>query len=206
MRPTIDGKSETAPLTVKMDPRVHMSQSELESLHAAQTTMAASLDALAKADLEAQSVMEQMNADQDKIVATQLAAFHVALKTIVNGTEGGVKPDAPKAPPGIGEVTAEANQLYGELEQADANPTAALLAAAAHVQEEEKEVLPGWENFKQTQIPEMNRNYSVCIIPQSSRMSARPICQRREMRISHRVNKAASTVPMLLKIGRNGAQ
>ena len=49
VRLTVDGKSETAPLTVKMDPRVHMSQAELEALHAAQTTMAASLDAVAKA-------------------------------------------------------------------------------------------------------------------------------------------------------------
>ena len=54
-------------------------------------------------------------------------------------------------------MSREAAQLYNALGQADANPTAALLAAAAHAQQEGKEVLPGWENFKQTQIPEMNR-------------------------------------------------
>ena len=153
VRLTIDGKSETAPLTVKMDPRVHMSQVELESLHAAQTTMAASLDAVAKADLEAHSVMEQMDAGQDKALAAQLATFHTALDAILDGT----KPDAAKPLPGIDEVTAESTQLYSELEQPDANPTAALLAAAAHVQQEGAEVLPGWENYRQNQIPQMNR-------------------------------------------------
>jgi hypothetical protein len=157
VRLTVDGKSETTSLTVKMDPRVHMTQAELETLHSAQITMAASLDALAKADLEAHSVIEQMNAVQDKALAAQLATFHAALGTILNGTKNGTKADGAKDLPGIDEVSREAAQLYNELEQADANPTAALLAAAAHVQDEGKAVLPGWENFKQTQIPEMNR-------------------------------------------------
>jgi hypothetical protein len=157
VRLTVDGKSETAPLTAKMDPRVHMSQAELESLHAAQTTMAASLDAVAKADLEAHSVMEQMEASQDKPLAPQLATFHAALEVILDGNKDGTKPDAAKWLPGIDEITAESTQLYGKLEQADANPTAALLAATAHVQQEGKEVLPGWEDFKQNQIPQMNR-------------------------------------------------
>ena len=153
VRMTVDGKSETASLLVKMDPRVHMSQAELEALHAAQTTMAASLDELAKTDLQAHSVMEQVAAVQDPALVKQLATSNAALKTILDGTG----PDAVKRLPGIDEVTAEATLLYGELEQADANPTAALLAAAAHVQKEGTEVLPGWEQFKQTQLPQMNQ-------------------------------------------------
>jgi len=158
VRLTVDGKSETAPLTVKMDPRVHISQAELEALHAAQTTMAASLDALAKADIEAHSVMEQLNAVQYKALVAQLATFHTELETILDGVKGGAKADAVKQVPGIDEVTGEAAQLYNELEQADANATSALLGAASHVQHEGEAVLLGWENFKQTQIPEMNRH------------------------------------------------
>jgi hypothetical protein len=90
---------------------------------------------------------------QDPALAKQLATSSAALKTILDGTG----PNATKRMPGIDEVTAEATLLYGELEQADANPTAALLAAAAHVQNEGKEVLPAWEQFKQTQLPEMNQ-------------------------------------------------
>ncbi len=150
---TADGKSESATVNIKMDPRIHMSQRELESLYMAQGTIAESLDAVAKADLEVHSVMEQAEADHDQAIASQLSSFKDALKLIMDGA----KSDATKPLPGIDEVTAEAAQIYGEFERADANPTAALLAAAAHVQAEAKEVLPGWEDFKRNQLPELNR-------------------------------------------------
>jgi hypothetical protein len=97
--------------------------------------------------------MEQAGADHDEAIAAQLSAFNAALKIVMDGT----KSDATKPLPGIDEVTAEAAQIYGEFERADANPTAALLAAAAHVQAEAREVLPGWEDFKRNQLPELNR-------------------------------------------------
>jgi len=153
VRLTVDGKRETQPLRIKMDPRVHMSQEELEALHAAQATMADSLSALAKADLQAHSVMEQVTAVQDPALSKRLAASIAGLQIIMEGTE---TEDA-MASPGIDALTADATLLYGELQQADANPTAALLAAAARVKGEAREVLPRWEQFKQTQVPQMNR-------------------------------------------------
>ncbi|HEY2471439.1 MAG TPA: hypothetical protein VGI45_26855, partial [Terracidiphilus sp.] len=73
-------------------------------------------------------------------------------KTLLHGSE----PKAAKPLPGIDEVTAEATQLYGELQQADAAPTAALLEASHHVESEGKEALPGWEEFKQKELPALN--------------------------------------------------
>jgi photosystem II stability/assembly factor-like uncharacterized protein len=151
VRLTVDGQSATAPLTVKMDPRVHIAAADLETLHAAQTAMAASLDALARADLEAHSVSEQLAAPENAAIATQLAPYRDALKKLVEGAE------AKGARPGIDDVTGEATQLYGELQQADAVPTAALLAAAAHAEDEGREVLPQWEEFKAKQLPALNQ-------------------------------------------------
>ena len=92
--------------------------------------------------------MEQLNAVQDKGLAAQLATFHAALRTILDGAKDGTKADAAKQLPGIDEVSGEAAQLYNELEQADANATAALIAVGSHVQEEAKEVLRGLGNFQ----------------------------------------------------------
>ncbi|MGH9616130.1 MAG: WD40/YVTN/BNR-like repeat-containing protein [Acidobacteriaceae bacterium] len=153
VRLTVDGMSETEPLLVKMDPRVRMSQAELESLHATQVAMAASLDADSKADLQTHSVMEQAAAIKAPALAKELAPFDSALATIVNGAGTG----ATKRLPGIDEVTADATTVYGELQQADATPTAAQLAAAAQVQAESKKALAAWEEFKQTKLPEMNQ-------------------------------------------------
>jgi photosystem II stability/assembly factor-like uncharacterized protein len=152
VRLTVDGHSESAPLTVKMDPRVHTSMADLEALHAAQTAMAASLDALAKANLAAHSVTDQLSAPENASLAAQLAPFSDTLKTLLGGT--GSK--TPRPLPGIEEVASEATELYSQLQRADAAPTAALLAAAAQVQDEGKEVLPGWEDFKEKQLPALN--------------------------------------------------
>jgi photosystem II stability/assembly factor-like uncharacterized protein len=151
VRLTVDGRTESQTLLVKMDPRVHVSTTDLETLHSAQVAMAASLDALAKADLEAHSVAEQLSDPQNSAIAA-LAPFSAALKTLL----GGSGTDEKKHSPGIDEVTAEATQLYGELQQADAAPTVALLNASAHVETEGKEVLPGWEEFKQKQLPALD--------------------------------------------------
>ncbi len=152
VRLTANGKSETQPLVVKMDPRVHTSEADLAALHTAQVAMAASLDSVAKADLEAHAVMEQVDA-QPGAMASELAPFSAALKALLDGPG----PNAAKHMPGIDDVAPEAAELYAQLQQADVAPTAALLAAASHVEMEASEVVPGWEAFKAKQLPELNR-------------------------------------------------
>src|ERR1019366_3021102 len=87
VRLTVDGHSETQKLTVKMDPRVHTAAAELAALHAAQVRMAASLDELAKADLAAHSVQEQMAAPENASLTAQFAAYIAALKKVIDGNE-----------------------------------------------------------------------------------------------------------------------
>jgi photosystem II stability/assembly factor-like uncharacterized protein len=153
VRLTVDGHSETASLTVKMDPRVHTSMADLETLHTAQTEMAATLDGLARADLAAHAVVEQLASPQNASLSADLAPFNDAMKTVLDG--GG--PKAGESEPGIDDVTAEAGELYGQLQRADAAPTAALLAAAHKTEDEAREALPHWVEFKEKQLPTLNQ-------------------------------------------------
>jgi photosystem II stability/assembly factor-like uncharacterized protein len=150
VRLTVAGNSETQPLIVKMDPRVHTPPAELQKLHAEQVKMAATLDALAKADLAAHAVAEQLTTQESKAIAG-VDSFAAKLKTLLTGAEG------KGGGPGLDDVAGEAGQLYGELEQADEPPTAALLAAAAHVEDEGREALPKWKDFVAKDLPELNR-------------------------------------------------
>jgi hypothetical protein len=156
VRLTAGGHSESAPLVVKMDPRVQTSVDDLKALYATQTMMAASLDTLAKADLAAHSVREQLDAPENAAHAAQFESFKAKLRTLLDGTGAA----AEKRTPGIDDVTAEATELYGELQQVDSAPTAALLAASAHQEEEAQRVLPGWEEFKQKDLPALNLKLS----------------------------------------------
>jgi hypothetical protein len=149
---TVEGHNQSLPLLVKMDPRVHTPAADLEALHAAQTAMAASLDALAKADLAAHSLTEQLSTPENASLSAQLAPFSDALKTLLDGA--GAK--SAKRQQGIDELTDEAAHLYGELQQADVAPTPALHAAALHLEDEAKEALPRWEEFKEKQLPALN--------------------------------------------------
>jgi photosystem II stability/assembly factor-like uncharacterized protein len=150
VRLTVDGHSESQTLTVKMDPRIHTAPSDLEALHAEQVAMAESLDAVAKADLAAHAVVEQINAPQNASLSTQLAPFSDALKAMLTG-------DPSKHRPGIDEVNSEVGQLYGGLEQADGVPTEELMKAATHARGEVKEVVLAWGDFRDNQLPALNK-------------------------------------------------
>ena len=152
IRLTAEGRSESADLVVKMDPRVQTAPADLENLHTAQARIATDVDALSKAELAAHSVMEQLAAPKDGSLSGQLAPFRAALKTLVNGTEDG----APTPQLGIDDVASEATQLYNGLQQADAAPTEAQLEAVNRLGSESKEVLAAWEEFKQKQVPAVN--------------------------------------------------
>ncbi|MGC2636593.1 MAG: glycoside hydrolase [Acidobacteriaceae bacterium] len=163
-RLTVDGQSETQPLMVKMDPRIHTSVADLEALHTAELAMYATLDSVAKADLAAHSVEEQLDAAGNASIQAELAPYQAALKKVLEGTEqegGGAaaakaRQTAGEAAPGLDGVTAEAGQVYGELDQADEPATETLLHAASQVEDEGKEVVPAWEQFAAQQIPAIN--------------------------------------------------
>jgi photosystem II stability/assembly factor-like uncharacterized protein len=145
---TVDGKSETQPLTVKMDPRVHTSPADLEALHTAEVAACAALDAAAKADLAAHSVEEQLGAAGNAPLTDQLAPYATLLKGVL---EGGAQQG-----PGLDAVTGAAGQVYAQFDQADEPPTQALLTAASKTGDESKAAVAAWEDFRAKQLPALN--------------------------------------------------
>ena len=155
VRLTVDGHSETQPLTVKMDPRIPTSPADLETLHAAEVAVCSAFDAISKADLAAHSVQEQLAAPENAALAAQLAPYTAALKKLLTGAGAeGDRQEGQMA--GIDAITGAAGQVYGELDQSDEAPTEALLAAAATVEKESAEAGPAWEDFEAKQLPAIN--------------------------------------------------
>ena len=152
VRLTVDGRSESAPLVVRMDPRVATTTADLEALHAAQSTLSASLDRLGTAGLAAHTVLEQINSPKNEAIATKLAPFSTAVKSLLDGSAS----DAAERREGLDDLAAEATQLYGQLQQADAGPTAALQEASARAEKEGKDLLESWDKFQQEQLPALN--------------------------------------------------
>jgi hypothetical protein len=153
VRLTIDGKTETALFTVKMDPRVRTAAADLEAKHEAQTKMAVVLDDLAKADLEAHSVLEQVSAGTNASMTEQFAPFVKQLNELLEGSkEKGREEQA-----GLDDLSGEAATLYGLFDQSDEPMTQAMTKTASHVQEEGKEAQERWRAFVAKQVPSINQ-------------------------------------------------
>lgn len=150
---TADGHSESEPVTIRMDPRVHTSMADLETLHSAQVAMAAAMSSIAKADLEAHSVEEQLNALAKGPLAQELAPYQEKIRTLLKGqSAAGSHPL-----PGIDTVNAAATGLYSQLTQSDQPATATLLKASAQVEHEAQELAPAWNVFRTQKLPSIDK-------------------------------------------------
>jgi len=150
---TADGKIDRQTLTVKLDPRIHTSAADLKVLHDTQTEMAHTLDQVARADIAGHSIRDQLTDAGMSSVASELKPFIAQLKVLLEGSEEG----AASHSPGLDEVNDEAGQIYGELQQADRLPTAALVAASKKTEEEGKELESKWDDFMAREAPAINR-------------------------------------------------
>ena len=160
-----NGKTLTAPLTVKMDPRVTASRAELENLFRVESQLAGLVNDSARAALEAHSAREQIekltkNAGAD--TKESLESQGKALDALLKGKE---KSSGGEAEPGLDDVAGEAAGLYAQVGQADAAPTAAQREGAEHVSAESKGVLGRWEKIKSTSLPALNHKLTAAGLP-----------------------------------------
>ena len=152
---TVDGHSYTAPLTVKMDPRVKTPPAGLQQQSDAEKQIARIMTRTTVAIREARSAQEQIEKlahDATGQRAEQLVALEKKVKAAL-GSGGGFGP-AP-AEPGLVSVNGEASGLYGEIDSADAAPTAAQSAAAAKLARDYAAVMERWNKLKSADLTEL---------------------------------------------------
>ncbi len=133
------GHTYTAPLTVKMDPRVKVSPAALQQQVAAEKRLARIISRTTVAIREARAAQEQAGKRKDLAdLGKQLAG--------VLGT-GGMFGPAPSKP-GLMSLNGQASMLYGAIDGADAAPTAAEAAAIAAMDRDFPAVMERWTKIK----------------------------------------------------------
>jgi hypothetical protein len=193
VRLTASGKVLTAPLTVKMDPRVKAPASDLEAMFKLESSLSDLVSRSARADLEAHSAHEQIEKlsksasaevkDSLEKQEKELAALMKgAEKTSSRAEEAGLPPQRhgpvagdPGLPPqrhgpvagdpGLDDAAEGALELYGQIGQVDAAPTAAQQAAGEHVGEEVNAAVGRWERMKTALLPGLNRRLTDAHLP-----------------------------------------
>jgi photosystem II stability/assembly factor-like uncharacterized protein len=159
-RLSVDGKTYSASFTVKMDPRVKASAAALEKKFAAETQLCILLSQTSQAVLQAGSLhqpLEKLNQGTRGAAHDSVQAFQNKLSSILGGARGS---GAPAKEVTLSRVNGQAAVLYGQVWQADAQPTAPQAEAIAETGREATAVMKRWEALKSSDLPALNRSLS----------------------------------------------
>jgi photosystem II stability/assembly factor-like uncharacterized protein len=161
---TVDGKTYTQPLTLKMDPRIKSSDAELRAQFEMESGSVKGMNESFRMLSEVRSVREQLDerakklADQKTAVADSIAALKKQLGDLEGGAQSsfyGV-PSSGKPPENFSTLNQHFGNLLAVADSADAAPT----TQAQSVYREESEALQNlqarWRAIREHDVPQLN--------------------------------------------------
>jgi photosystem II stability/assembly factor-like uncharacterized protein len=167
VRLTAGGRTLSAPLAVKMDPRVKTPPAALRQQYEMAAQLASMMTRSTVAIRQAQGVQEQVEKLKHQAsgpLAEQLAALEKSVKAEL-GAPG--RPFGPRSTePTLTAVNGRASGLYGEIDGADAAPTAAQEAAMAGISGDFPAVMERWDKLATADVPALNRQLKAAKLPE----------------------------------------
>jgi hypothetical protein len=154
---TVDGKTSTAPLTVKMDPRVKIPAAGLQKKFTVEKALASSLTATSQALLQGASIREQLgklSAQPNPPNKDAVEAFEKKLNELLGAAGGFFAP--PSQDVTMARVNGQAAALYAQIWQADAEPTSSQMEALAATERDKDAILKRWAEFKGSELAKLN--------------------------------------------------
>jgi len=155
VRLTVDGKSFTSPLIVKLDPRVKTSTAALQQQFDLEVRLASLLNNSSEALLQARSIREQLSQLSEKASGSakdQVEKLEKKLTSVLGATPEANGPQNAT----LSRVNSSAYTLYAEVDRADAAPTAAQIEATSATEGDAATVLKEWEEIKTHDLPALN--------------------------------------------------
>ena len=163
---TVDGKTSTAALRIKMDPRVKTSSAGLQKKFEAEMRMAAIMNKTGEALRQGGSIraqVEKLDAQANGSSKESVEAFEKKLNALLGATAGFAPPSQEVT---LGRVNGQAGTLYSQVWQADAEPTSAQVEAMSATARDSEEIMKRWADFKNTDLPAFNRQLREAKIPE----------------------------------------
>jgi photosystem II stability/assembly factor-like uncharacterized protein len=158
VRLTVDGKTYSAPLKVKMDPRVQTSSTSLDKKFQLEMRLASLLSQTSKAVMQAGSIRDPLQKLTQQVTGPtrdSIEALQKTLNSVLGAPSGFGAPSSSEVT--LGRVNGQVATLYGQVWQADAEPTVAQSEASATAEHDARDVLERWDTFKSSDLPALNR-------------------------------------------------
>jgi len=164
---TVDGKSSTMPLTIKMDPRVKTSDAGLQKKLRAESRLASIMSESAQALLQGGSIraqLEKLSTQANGPAKDALEATGKNLTALLGTAPGFLAP--PPTESTLSRLNGQASTLYQQVWQVDAEPTSSQTEALTAVEKDSSDVLKRWTEFKNTDLPALNRQLRESKVPE----------------------------------------
>ena len=202
VRLTVEGKTQSAPLTIKMDPRVKTPPLGLEKKFQSETRLASILSESSQAVFQAGSLRDQLEKVDSKASSASsngpdkgvdrdeksnaakpttlrkaetkdaIAAFQKKLTALLGGSGSSEAADSQEVT--LTSVNRQAGGLYGQVWQVDAEPTIPQQEAQTAIERTTADVLKRWNELKTTDLPALDRRLKEWKIPELRIDSSRP--------------------------------
>ena len=167
VRLIVNGRTFTAPLTVKMDPRVKTPREGLAQMFQLQGRLASMMTRSTEDVTQARSAHEQLQklaGQANGPVADAISALDKNVSAILGGGGGFFAPASPK--PTLSRANGEAATLYSEVGRADATPTPAQTSAVAETEKTFAAVSAQWKQMKTVDLQALNKQLHDAKLPE----------------------------------------
>jgi hypothetical protein len=169
VRLTVNGRSQTQPLRVRMDPRVKTPKSGLEQQFALSMEMYDGQLEVIKAVDEVREVRAQIKSLQERAGQTALSDALAALDKKVSALEGarsfGFRRGGFGRPDTLGVMGMMLGMFLRELQAADVSPTTQMAAAVADAARTLADLMGRWSALKTRDLAELNSRLRAANLP-----------------------------------------
>jgi len=148
---TIDGKTYRQPLTVTLDPRVHVSQSDLE----AQTDLARQMDEWMNITFQSYNDIARLRARLNELKTSPTKSVSEAATTLdadVENFQNGTSTE-----PGFGAINRDVNRYVTMAQSGDMRPASSIVESALPLCKALADDLQRWRQINETDIPKLNQ-------------------------------------------------
>ncbi|HVI07993.1 MAG TPA: glycoside hydrolase [Candidatus Binatia bacterium] len=158
----VNGKTYSASFTVKMDPRIKISAASLEKKFQLELSLARILSESSKAVLQANTVRDAL----PKLIEQSHDSTRSSVQQFQTRLAAVLGPGPVSGEPTLAQLNGQAATLYGQIWQADAEPTLSQANAASALEHDAPNVLQRWGALKNTDIPALNRSLHDANLPE----------------------------------------